>query len=563
MGFVRNSCLTDVILVDTPANQLIRRYFYQQSLRTRVILAQLPFVLTVALAAVLMAFLHPALLDDPQLVVGFWMTGALFAASILVPWDQLPPASFLVIPYLDFVAVAFFREGIQLLLSSAGMLVLFPVFWICASGFAPKTAVVSSTVASLLIVWNPIFQSGQVNPEALIRPLLFPFMILGFAIAVVVLTTSMDGQRATLEAKDRLLRTALADSQHRERLLETVVDTVGVGVVVVDANGNDRLMNATQEAFHALGRPDGSPDPEEKDLLLFGPARAPLAENARPVRRAVRGESFTNYQIWIGAGEHARALSTTARIIRHDDNTTDGAVIAFHDVTDMVNALAAKDDFVANVSHEFRTPLTAIQSYLSLALETPGLRPQEVAQYLGIAERNAQRLGGLVSDLLTTASITVERTPVDVAKLLADSLSSAAPAAAANQLAVDAPPHEPLVAMVDGVRISQVLDNLVSNAVKYSPDGGTLTVRAWADGTDLHCQVKDTGLGMNSTDQAGVFTKFFRAGSAVELGIPGIGLGLMISKTIIDTHGGTLSMSSEPGVGTTMTFMIPACVISG
>ena len=528
----------------------------------RVILAQLPFFLTVALAAILLSILYPGLLGNSQLVVGLWLNGLLTLACFVVPWDKLHPASFLVIPYLDFVAVAFFREGIQTLLSSAGMLALFPVFWLCASGLAPKTAVVSSTLASLLIVWNPVFQSGQVSAEALVRPLLFPFMMLAFAIAVVVLTTSMDGHRITLQAKDTLLRAALADSQHRERLLETIVDTVGVGVVVVDADGNDRLMNSTQEDIHALGLPPDIADPEEKELLLFSPDRVALPPDARPMRRAINGESFTNYQIWIGAGEHARALSTTARIIRSDDGTGEGAVVAFHDVTDMVNALAAKDDFVANVSHEFRTPLTAIQSYIALALEIPGLHPREVAQYLTVAERNAERLGGLVSELLTTPSITVERTPSNVAQLLAESIASVAPAAAANAVRVDHHCQDPLMAMLDGVRISQVLDNLISNAVKYSPDGGTLTVRAWADGTDLRCRVTDTGLGMSATEQASLFQKFFRAGTAVDRGIPGIGLGLMISKAIIDNHGGTLSVESGPGAGTTMSFVIPACVIA-
>lgn len=122
--------------------------------------------------------------------------------------------------------------------------------------------------------------------------------------------------------------------------------------------------------------------------------------------------------------------------------------------------------------------------------------------------------------------------------------------------------QDPLVAMVDGVRLSQVLDNLISNAVKYSPDGGTLTVRAWAEGTDLHCQVSDTGLGMSESEQAGVFQKFFRATTAVDRGIPGIGLGLMISKAIIDTHGGALSLTSQLGAGTTMSIVIPACVLN-
>ena len=557
----QNSYLGEEILTETPANRFIGRYFYQRSLRVRVIMAQLPFFLTVALAHLLIGIWHPSLLGGTQLVISLWMNAVLFAACCLVPWDKLHPASFLLIPYVDFVTVAFFREGTQTLLSSAGVLALFPIFWICSSGFAHRFAIFASTAATLLIVWNPVFQSGKVSGEALVRPVLFPFMMLGFAIAVVVLSTSMEEHRKTLLAKDALLRAALEQSQHRERLLETVLDTVGVGVVVVDEDGRDQLMNSTQLDLQSVGQPEGNADPQEQELLMFSPDRVPLPPEARPVRRAINGEEFTNYQIWVGDGEKARALSTTARVIHAEDGNGDGAVIAFHDVTDMVHSLAAKDDFVANVSHEFRTPLTAIESYIALALEDPGLQPQRAAKYLGIADRNVQRLRGLVSDLLGTAAITVERAPTNMARVLADSVASATPAAAANNVVVDLQCTEPLLALVDGGRISQVVDNLVSNAVKYSPDGGTLTIRAWADGTNLRCKVADTGLGMSTAEQAGVFTRFFRAGTAMDRGIPGIGLGLMISKTIIETHGGTLSMASEQGVGTTMEFMVPACVL--
>ena len=167
------------------------------------------------------------------------------------------------------------------------------------------------------------------------------------------------------------------------------------------------------------------------------------------------------------------------------------------------------------------------------------------------------RLSGLVSDLLTTTSMTVERSPSQRCPAVADASAFRGPGGRCATGRGGSECQEPLLAMVDAGRISQVLDNLVSNAVKYSPDGGTLTVRAWASGTDLHCQVSDTGLGMSAAEQAGVFQKFFRAGTAVERGIPGIGLGLMISKTIIDNHGGTLTMDSEQGQGTTMSFVIP------
>ncbi|MFB9166332.1 sensor histidine kinase [Arthrobacter psychrochitiniphilus] len=217
-------------------------------------------------------------------------------------------------------------------------------------------------------------------------------MMLVFSFAVVIETSGTEGQRAALISKDKLQRTSLAESHARQRLMETLVDTVS------------------------------------------------------------------------------------------DQREFDGAVIAFHDVTDMVNALSAKDDFVANVSHEFRTPLTAIKSYLALAMESPGLQPKEVENYLTIAYRNAERLSGLVSDLLSTRTMTVDRAPTDMVQLCAESLASADPACKKNDVVVNFDPQEPLIVGVDAVRIGQVLDNLISNAVKYSPHGGALSLRVWADG---------------------------------------------------------------------------------
>ena len=194
-------------------------------------------------------------------------------------------------------------------------------------------------------------------------------------------------------------------------------------------------------------------------------------------------------------------------------------------------------------------------------MESPGLHPKEVENYLIIADRNAERLGGLVSDLLSTTTMTVDRAPTDMVQLCAESLASAAPACKKNGVVVNFDPQEALMVGVDAVRIGQVLDNLISNAVKYSPHGGALSLRVWADGNDLRCEVSDNGIGMSASEQEGIFVKFFRAGSAVDRKIPGIGLGLMISKTIIETHGGSLSFTSHQGEGTTMSFRIPACVI--
>lgn len=513
-------------------------------------------------AVAIAVLLYPTSFEEPTFIASLTMHALLFMASFSIPWEKMPRGTFLVIPYLDFVAIGLFRGGNQQFLTAVGLLIFFPVFWLASSGFAPRATVAVSGVAALLIVWFPILiRPGGFTPDQLAKPLLFPLVVLAYASTVVAVTRTVNEQRKALEAKDVELRSTLAASQQRERLMETIVDTVAVGVVVVDAHGHDMLMNATQRALHVHALPADIADPEESELMVFNVDGVTSVEaDERPVRRAILGQAFTNYMVWLGAGAKARAVSTAARPILNDNGGFDGAVIAFHDITEMMAALDAKNDFVANVSHEFRTPLTSIQGYLDMVLEEPDLTQSEIHNFLSIASRNVDRLSALVSDLLTTDSLTLQLSRTNFSTLVADSMASASPAAEINNIELVGKVAGSLMALVDARRIGQVLDNFVSNAVKYSPDGGTITVRAWARGEDLVCQVQDTGMGMDSEEQAEAFTKFFRAKSAMARSIPGIGLGLMISRTIVAKHGGTIDLSSEPGVGTTIGFVLPGCL---
>ncbi|WP_170835448.1 sensor histidine kinase [Arthrobacter alpinus] len=549
-------------MTDQTPDTLLKRHFYTRSLRMRVLLTQVPLTLTVLLTVGLAAAYYPMILADSRFVIGLWMQAAILALCLSVPWDKMPRGAFLLIPYLDLIAVGFIRDGSTQYITSVGLLALFPVFWLSASGFARKTAIVTSTLSTLLIVWVPLLLGeAKVTPELLAKPLVFPFMMMAFSITVVIMTASMDSQRAAIQAKDAELRTALKLSKQREQLLATVLDTVAVGIVVVDEGGHDQLMNATQDTIHALAMPVDIVDPQEKDLLLFGPGKVPLPADSRPVRRAVLGESFTNYQVWIGEEDQCRAISTTARTMLNEDGSSAGAVIAFHDNTEMMAALSAKDDFVANVSHEFRTPLTSILGYLAMILDDAERLPADINKFLAITQRNALRLNRLVSDLLTTDSMDVTPAMTDVSALIRQSVGSARPAAERNrvELAVNAP--DQLWAMVDAGRIGQALDNLISNAIKYSPDGGTVTVSALINGSGLVLEVQDTGIGMNNAEQAQAFTKFFRADPALERSIPGLGLGLLITKTIVANHGGTISVCSQRKVGTTMRIELPESVL--
>ncbi|MCZ2402926.1 PAS domain-containing sensor histidine kinase [Paenarthrobacter sp. Z7-10] len=540
---------------------LINKFFYQRSLRIRVLLTQLPLTVSVLLVLAVAIFFHPETMANPLFQLGLLMHALLLAACVLVPWERIPYPSFLVIPYLDFVAVGFSRQGSIETITGLGMLAVFPVFWLAASGLARRTAIVVSFVAMLMIVWVPVVaEAGPISGQALARPMLLPLITLAIAITVSVMTTSMAAQRHILLAKDAQFRAALAASRAREQLLDAIVETITVGLVAVDADGHDIMLNRKQKKFHQLAAPAGNPDPSEQELLIFAPDQKtalPLAE--RPVQRAVGGDSFTDMLIWIGQGAGSRALSATARPIGDDAGRPAGSVVAFYDVTELVNALAAKDDFVSNISHEFRTPLTSILGYIGLALEDAQTLPPAVVQYLKVAERNADRLLDLVSDLLSVATHALDIKPrhADMAELIELCLDSAAPRATDNRVTLINECHGPLMAIFDVGRIGQVLDNLISNAIKYSPDGGSVAVRAWVQEGQLLCEVQDNGIGMDEAETAEAFTKFFRAGAVRRSAIPGVGLGLLITKTILESHGGTIELHSELGVGTRVRFTLP------
>ena len=288
---------------------------------------------------------------------------------------------------------------------------------------------------TLLLAWLPLLATGRTTLEDLSHPFLLPLMMLGIAVSVSVMTNSMDAQRRSLEAKDLELREALEASHGRQQLLDAILDTVNVGLVAVDADGHDILMNRKQRKFHRIAAPAGNADPNETELLIYAADRSTLLPvQDRPIRRAVRGAAFTDNLIWIGRGPGARALSSTARPITDAAGHFAGSVVAFYDVTDLVTALAAKDDFVANISHELRTPLTSILGFLGLALDDAATLPTELAGYLKVAERNADRLLTLVSDLLSIAAHTFEirPRPTDLAELIEQSLDSSAPAATEN-----------------------------------------------------------------------------------------------------------------------------------
>ena len=365
-----------------------------------------------------------------------------------------------------------------------------------------------------------------------------------------------ENQKA-LEEKDAVLQANLAESRKGEALLESVLNAVDVGLLVLDDQGEAMLTNAHLNS--SWQRIMGNDPVFKTEQLLFGADRVtPVPPADLPVSRAKKGEAFSDEVFWFGpAGGDQLALNVSARPVRTCDQHT-GTVVAFSDVTRLVHAVAAQEEFVASVSHELRTPLTSILGYLDLALDDEGLSP-DVSRALHVAMRNSERLLDLVSDLLSVASGTtkMERRPTNLAEVVRAGAVSAAPKAHANRVQLQQDIPESLTADVDPKRLAQVVDNLLSNAVKYSPDGGTVSVRLAREGREIRLQVADTGIGMSEAEQAKVFTKFFRSGRAIASAVPGVGLGLVITKNIVEAHGGQLSFTSRAGVGSEFTVSLP------
>ena len=267
--------------------------------------------------------------------------------------------------------------------------------------------------------------------------------------------------------------------------------------------------------------------------------------------------------MWSGADPRTRrAVSVSARHAETESGAFLGAALAGTDITDLMQALAVKDQFVASVSHELRTPLTSIVGYVSILLEDEEDLPERVTRQLSVIARNTERLQRLVADLLQEAqhpdgAMPVERARIDLGAIVRDCLHTARPAA--ERTGVELVLRSPSVLWVDADahRFAQVVDNLVSNAVKYSPSGGRVESScAPARPRSSSPSPTPASASVRATESQ-LFTRFFRAQEAHDRAIQGIGLGLSITKSIVESHGGRIEVDSEPGRGSRFRVVLP------
>jgi signal transduction histidine kinase len=499
-----------------------------------------------------------ALVSWPALAVVVAVPASL--ASVAVPWRRLPAGLVCVLPVVDLGVVGLARLDAQV--GGAGVLAVIPALWLGA--VLGRRGAVVALVASLVLMVVPGFLYLGTSMPVVTRSLLIPVVAVASATAIAVALEQARSGLAQARHKHVQLAQALATIEDQRRFSDAILDTVDVGLVLLDADGTYRAMNRRHRAFMARGYPDGHAGRAGQLGHVYATAdgTTPLVREEMPTYRASQGEEFDDQLLWIGQDPLTnRAVSVSARAVRDEDGTFTGAALAYKDVTDFVRALGVKDEFVASVSHELRTPLTSIVGYVLLLQEREDLAP-DVLKQLGVVARNTDRLQRLVSDLLQTAQVDegplqVVRTPHDLVQIVRDAALAATPTAetAGIRLVLDVPDRLDL--LVDAQRMAQVVDNLLSNAIKYSPGGGEVGVRLHVDGNRAELAVSDTGIGIEAADRDRLFTRFFRARHAEEQSIQGVGLGLSITKAIVEGHGGRIVVDSEIGRGSTFRVRLP------
>ncbi|KJL22545.1 Histidine protein kinase DivJ [Microbacterium oxydans] len=564
------------------------------------LLKQAPTVIATVIAAILtwwvpdlpLTHIAPAVAGIVVVLVATVFAAVLTARGVLEGWGLL------LIPIVDIVGLGLFRTGTGGATSLFSSLVLLPVVWLAAAPGIRWVFVVGGLTSIALLM--PYLTEPPDTSVEWLRGVVGPLV---FSAVAAVINQLARQQRMRVEQAEELVteRTRalsenvsmivqLREKEHQYRELldsfeslwssitaQAVVATDGCGTVTAWNPGAVRLLGLpVDEALDGV-RIDRFFSTAVLSMLAADTAEHPAPTGDLPSDyadldpgiKALFGQADAGVPV-DGDIEIVTAGGTTvpARVTvspRQDGTGAhQGYLFVVTDETRAVEVARMKDEFVGMISHELRTPLSAIIGFLDLLQNDPGQPLTEDQQeFVGIIERNAQRLLNLVGDLLFTAQVEsgrfpLERDEADAAALVRSAVASAGPHAQREgiELVAEVGPAA-MPVFVDAGRVGQAIDNLLSNAIKFTSRGGKVTARVRAVDGGVEFSIADTGVGIPEDEQGMLFTRFFRASTATRNAVPGVGLGLTITRAIVLAHGGTMDVTSKEGVGTEFRFFLP------
>ena len=359
------------------------------------------------------------------------------------------------------------------------------------------------------------------------------------------------------------LRTNLARIMDEKEKSDSILRCMIEGVVVLDPKGRVLVMNRQARAmFHV---------PDELEVIGASLLEITRHPEVHKILEEILTFDFTmqRYSKEIQLGDE-RWYRVNAGLLRDTQETLQGSILVFHDITDIKEFECMRSDFVANVSHELRTPLTAIRGYVETLLHTPPLDPKDNRQFLEIIDRHSERLSRLTQDLLTlsdleSGKIQLSVQPLDAGQLIQRVLEVFWDRAARKEVKLTQRVEPELPKLIGDLdRLQQLFINLVDNALKYTPSGGRVTLTAVALPTQnggaaqIEIAVADSGAGIPEKDLPRLTERFYRVDKARSRDLGGTGLGLAIVKHIVQAHKGELVIESVLNKGTTVRVRLPA-----
>lgn len=520
-------------------------------------------VACVAVAALTIGADVPA--AERRMAFGLTLLVVVTAFVGVATWDR-PWARWVVIvlPLVDLLAVSQLRAASPT--SGFGFLLMLPVAWLALN--SGRRGALIGVSGATVAAWAPLALGDLgFNPGGVGTPSLAATASLNVAMLVVggVIAISHDrqaAQRRLLATQARRSAESYRRARRDEGVLNAVMDAVPFGVVSLDPAGTYQGSNrAARSMLRHIGLPLETTPHGLPMYHLDGVT--PVAREDLPFVRGLAGDAIDAETYWVGHPDAVRvAVEVSGRLVLDSDGAVDRLVIVFRDVGGTIEAEAARDQAVSSVAHEFRTPLSSILGYLELAADAPGV-PREVAEHLAVAERNTTRLLTLVNDLLEArgraprTAVPMTLATMNLSEVVAESTTALRPLATDRVIAMTVDDAEPQILLGDAFRLRQVVDNLVTNAIKYNVDGGSVVIELTGNASHVTLAITDTGQGMSEQEHVEVFEPYHRTADAVVSTVTGSGLGLSISREIVERHGGTIRLESAEGGGTTAILVLP------
>ncbi len=342
--------------------------------------------------------------------------------------------------------------------------------------------------------------------------------------------------------------------------INNIIHNLAEGMVVVDSEGKILLVNSTAESLLGITKEDiGKPIKEVvKDEHLLALTKNIAADKDGVVEKDI--------ELLSPDESTKKVLRASSAVVEDNNGNTVGMVTILNDITKQKEIEKLKSDFLANVSHELRTPLVATEKSVSLILnKSAGEISETQTQFLTIAEHNLKRLSLMINDLLDLSKLEARKTelkrePIILEKIIDDSIESLNNWAKTKSVRIEKVILGNIPEVnVDPNKIIQVLNNLIGNAIKFTPDSGSITVGLELSKEDgiIKVSVADTGIGIAKEDLPKVFDKFYQTQERAPTDISGTGIGLAIVKEIVELHGGKVWAESEKSQGAKFIFTLP------